>query len=80
MSKLKVIFRDIIFVSQLTSVNKKKLRILFSAFLANLTVFFDILVILSFASLINNEVTDKPFYIEYVLNNLYLLAIIVFLR
>ena len=65
MSKLRVIFRDIIFVSQLTSVNKKKARILFSAFLANLTVFFDILVILSFASLINNEATDKPFYVDY---------------
>ena len=80
MSKLRVIFRDIIFVSQLTSVNKKKARILFSAFLANLTVFFDILVILSFASLINKEVTDRPFYVEYVLDNLYLLALIVFLR
>ena len=63
-NKLKHIIKDVIFVSQLTSVNKKKLRILFSAFLANATVFFDILVILSFASLIGESNDLRPFYIE----------------
>ena len=79
-NKLKHIIKDVIFVSQLTSVNKKKLRILFSAFLANATVFFDILVILSFASLIGESNDLRPFYIEFVLNNLYLLPVIVFFR
>ena len=51
MAKIKQIIDDVIFVSRLTTVNKKKVRILFSVLLANLTVFFDILVILSFANL-----------------------------
>ena len=43
--KYKNIFKDVVFVSQLTGVDKKKIRILLSVILANLTVFFDILVI-----------------------------------
>ena len=39
MAKIKQIIDDVIFVSRLTSVNKKKVRILFSVLLANLTVF-----------------------------------------
>ena len=80
MNKLKIIFADVVFVSRLTAVNKKKIRILFSASLANVTVFFDILVILSFASLIQDSKTEPAFYVSYVLNNLYLLPLIVFLR
>ena len=40
------IFREISYVSSITKVNKKKIRILFSAVLANLTVLLDILIIL----------------------------------
>tara|TARA_B100001996_G_C18669899_1_gene596284 strand:+ start:1382 stop:2992 length:1611 start_codon:yes stop_codon:yes gene_type:complete len=79
-NKVKTIFNDVVFVSRLTAVNKKKIRILFSAFLANLTVLFDILVILSFASLIDNSNTEPSVYVSYILNNLYLLPLIVFLR
>ena len=53
--KYKNIFRDVVFVSQLTGVDKKKIRILLSVILANLTVFFDILVILVFANLIDKS-------------------------
>ena len=80
MNKVKTIFNDVVFVSRLTAVNKKKIRILFSAFLANLTVLFDILVILSFASLIDNSNTEPSVYVSYILNNLFLLPLIVFLR
>tara|TARA_Y100000389_G_scaffold56525_1_gene52438 strand:+ start:213 stop:1823 length:1611 start_codon:yes stop_codon:yes gene_type:complete len=80
MDKFKIIISDVLFVSKLTGVNKKKLRILFSVFLANMTVFFDILVILSFANLIDNTNTSPAFYISFVLDNIYLLPLIVIFR
>ena len=80
MDKIKTIFKDIIFVSRLTGVNKKKIRILISVFLANLTVFFDILVILAFANLIEQGETDPAFYVDFILDNIYLLPLIVIFR
>ncbi len=80
MTKYKKIIRNIIFVSRLTKVNNKKLRILLSAFLANLTVFFDILVILSFANLIDKNSPEPAFYVKFILDNIFLLPVIVFLR
>ena len=80
MEKLKQIIKDIIFVSRLTNVSNKKLRILFSVFLANLTVFFDILVILSFASLIEGEKEQTNIFANYIIENIYLLPIVVILR
>ena len=73
MEKLKQIIKDIIFVSRLTNVSNKKLRILFSVFLANLTVFFDILVILSFASLIEGGKEQTNIFANYIIENIYLL-------
>ena len=80
MTKLKKIINDIIFVSRLTNVNKKKLRIFLSVVLANFTVFFDILVILVFAYLIGNSDSEPEFYVEFIINNIYLLPVIVVLR
>lgn len=80
MNKLRQILKDIIFVSRLTKVSNKKLRILISVFLANLTVFFDILVILSFAALIEGNFEEVNVFAEYILRNLYLLPIVVILR
>ena len=79
-NKIKKIISDILFISKLTGVNKKKIRILFSVLLANLTVFFDILVILSFANLIKESDVSPEFYIEFILENIYLLPIIVIFR
>ena len=80
MTKLKQIISDIVFVSRLTNVNKKKIRIFLSVFLANCTVVFDILVILVFANIIENRGLDGRFYVDYVINNIYLLPLIVVLR
>jgi len=80
MAKIKQIINDVVFVSRLTSVNKKKVRILFSVLLANLTVFFDILVILSFANLIDKNQTDIAFYVDFIISNIFLLPIIVIFR
>ena len=80
MDKVRKIFEDIIFVSRLTGVNKKKIRILISVLLANLTVFFDILVILCFANLIEKDQSSPAFYIVFVLENIYILPLIVIFR
>ena len=80
MTKFKQIFSDIIFVSRLTNVNKKKLRILFSVLLANFTVFFDIIVILVFAYLIEDSNNEPAIYIKFIIENIYLLPFIVILR
>ena len=78
--KYKNIFKDVVFVSQLTGVDKKKIRILLSVILANLTVFFDILVILVFANLIDKSNINEAFYVKFIADNLFLLPIIVILR
>ena len=78
--RFKNIIRDVIFVSQLTGVNKKKIRILVSVLLANLTVFFDILVILVFANLIDKTNVNEAFYVKFILDNIFLLPVIVVLR
>ena len=80
MTKFKQIFSDIIFVSRLTNVYKKKLRILFSVLLANFTVFFDIIVILVFAYLIEDSNNEPAIYIKFIIENIYLLPFIVILR
>tara|TARA_A100001011_G_scaffold93198_2_gene98006 strand:+ start:893 stop:2500 length:1608 start_codon:yes stop_codon:yes gene_type:complete len=79
-TKLKQIIFDIVFVSRLTNVNKKKIRIFLSVFLANCTVVFDILVILVFANIIENRGRDERYYVDFIIENIYLLPLIVVLR
>ena len=73
------IFREILYVSSITKVNKKKIRILFSAVLANLTVLLDILIILIFSSFFS-ELEYDNMLILYFLENTYLLPFLVLLR
>ena len=73
------IFREISYVSSITKVNKKKIRILLSAVLANLTVLLDILIILIFSSFFSELEYDNMF-ILYFLENTYLLPVLVLLR
>ena len=48
MSKFKYFIDDILFISKLTQVSNKKLRIFLSVLIANLTVLMDILIIFFF--------------------------------
>ena len=66
------IYREISYVSSITKVNKKKIRILLSAVLANFTVLLDILIILIFSSFFSELEYDNIFII-YFLENTYLL-------
>ena len=75
--KYKELFKDILYVSKLTNVNRKKIRILLSVILANTIVFSDIGIILVFASLLDSSAAESNFVVEYIKDNLYLLPLIV---
>ncbi len=79
MTKIKKTIKDIIYISRITKVTKKKLRILLSVFLSNTTVFIDILIIVLFASLISGETSDIQ-VVQYFINNIYFLPFIVLFR
>jgi len=83
MKKLKQIFNDVILISKLTKVTKKKLRLLLSVVLSNVTVFADILIILVFANLLSGENSESSGYyifISLIVENLYLLPLLVVFR
>ena len=83
MKKLKQILSDIILISKLTKVTKKKLRLLLSIVLSNVTVFADILIILVFANLLsaeNSEPSGYYVFISVIVDNLYLLPLLVVFR
>ncbi len=83
MKKYKKLFNEVIYISKVTKVTKKKIRLLFSVLLSNITVFFDILIILVFAYLLGGEGNEESSYfifIEFIVNNIYLLPFIVVFR
>lgn len=79
MKNLKKIFKEILIISRITRVTRKRIRIVFSVILSNLTVFFDIGIIIYFAYILTGELTEIPFLI-YFLERIYFLPILVLLR
>ena len=79
MKKFRKISKDVIFVSRLTGVTKKKLRIFISVVLSNLTVLSDILIILFFASILTGQKSNYSLINDF-LSQKYLLPIVVLLR
>ena len=61
MKKIKSNINDIIYISRITQVTKKRLRIFFSVLLSNTTVLLDIGIIIFFAYILTDESTDIPF-------------------
>ena len=82
--KLRGLVSKISYVSKLTSVKNKKLRILFSIVLSNLSVVFDVYIIVVFSFLIIKETQYKNQYIldliDFSSNNNFLLPTIIILR
>lgn len=76
--------RKVLYVSKLTDVKSKKLKISISIFLANLGVVLDILIILGFAFLITDEINydNETIFnvISAISTNSYLFPLIVFIR
>ncbi len=79
MSKFKQSFNEIIYISRITQVTKKRLRILLSVLLSNITVILDIAIIVFFAYILTGDSTENK-YILYFLERIYFLPLIVFLR
>ena len=78
MKRINEIIKDIFFVSKLTRTKNKKLRIVFSIIISNISVFCDIVIILFFADFFQN--TSDLWILEFINSNLYLLPILVLIR
>ncbi len=79
MNNLKKFISETIYVSKLTRVNKKKLRIIVSVLLSNLTVALDILIIILFSNFFVKS-TYQNQIIDYFLERSYFLPYLVFFR
>ncbi len=79
MKRFKEIKNEIFYVSKLTQVNNKKIRIFISALLANVTVFFDILIILIFSSFFTSP-SSSNIYIDFFISKPKYLPLLIFLR
>jgi ABC-type bacteriocin/lantibiotic exporter with double-glycine peptidase domain len=76
----KKIFIGILYVSRITKTNKKKLKILFSVILANLSVYLDIGTIVILTSLLVGNINVDNVLVEYFVQRPFLLPVIIVLR
>ena len=79
MNKIKKFVSETIYVSKLTRVNKKKLRIVVSVLFSNITVALDILIIVLFSNFFVTSSYENNL-IEYFLEREFLLPYLVFFR
>lgn len=77
--KLKKGYSETLYISKVTGVNRKKIRIFISVILSNINVLADVLIILFFANLLVGENTSYTF-LNNTLDNLYLLPFVIVLR
>jgi len=84
MKNLRLVAKRVLYVSKLTNVNKKKIRIILSVILANLIVAIDIGIIVIFSALLTNAVNNDNlivvFITEGIKSNLFLIPVIIVLR
>ena len=78
MTKLKEILKDIFFVSKLTKTKNKKIRILFSVAISNVSVFCDITIILFFADFFQD--TSTLWFIDLINKYIFILPVLVLIR
>ena len=78
--KLKTFYSDLIKVSKLTKTTNKKKKILLLSFILNLQVFFDIMVILYFSILFEQDIQFNNSIIDYLLEREIFLPIFILLR
>ena len=80
MKNFKKIIKDIFYVSRLTKIKKKKVRILFSAVVSNSISLADILIILSFSNILTDSVNIENEYLQIIFDNPIFIPIIVIFR
>ena len=82
-SKLKKMYEDVIYVSRITKVKNKKLRIILTVVLANLVAAVDIGLILVFSAVIADSFQSDnilSFLVDIFLNNKFLIPVLVIFR
>ena len=83
MNNIKKIFKNVLYVSKLTGTRNKKILIITSVALSQLSAFTDVALIGIFAALIANQYTNIELvnsFLNFILENKSLILIIVFLR
>tara|TARA_B100000242_G_scaffold266681_1_gene215690 strand:- start:680 stop:2296 length:1617 start_codon:yes stop_codon:yes gene_type:complete len=80
LKKIQIFYDDLIKVSKLTKTSNKKKRIFLLAVLLNLLVFFDIIIILYFSVLFDQEIQFNNSLIEFFLERPYYLPFFIVLR
>ncbi len=80
MKKIRKILKDIFFVAKLTTIKRKKIRILFSAIISNSISFADILIILTFSQILTDSEAVTNEYIDLLADNPISIIFIVILR
>ena len=78
--KLKIFYEDLKKVSKLTKTRNKKSRIFLLAIILNLLVFFDIMIILYFSVLFDQEIQFNNFLINFFLERPYCLPFFIIFR
>ena len=68
MKKIKSLIEKFFYVSRLTGIQNKKIRIFSSVFLSNLTVLLDILIIIIFGVLVTNSFEGSSDIAKEVIN------------
>jgi ATP-binding cassette subfamily B protein AbcA/BmrA len=79
MTKAKKFLKDIIFVSRITRVGNKKIRILMSALFSNITVFLDISIIIIFSNYFI-DTNYENIFIKLIIENSQFLPLFIILR
>lgn len=78
-SKVASLVKDILYISKLTKIKNKKRTLIISILLSNITVFLDLLIITVFASVFT-RIQPNNLITEYVVQNKFILPIIVLIR
>ena len=82
--QIKDLYGKTLYVSKLTGVANKKIRVFISIILSNLAVLLDVTIIVIFSSLITNEILYENKLIvniiDYFLNSKFLLPVLVLFR
>ena len=80
MKKIRQILKDILYVAKLTTIKRKKVRILFSAIISNTISFADILIILTFSQILTGSEIVTNEYLDLLTNNPISIVFIVIFR
>jgi ABC-type multidrug transport system fused ATPase/permease subunit len=83
-TKIKVLIEKTLYISRLTNVPNKKLRIFLSVVFANIAVILDLVIIIIFSVILTEEINfTNPFIVDLInifLKNKYLLIFLVMIR